>query len=392
MAFIPYSCQNIDDDDIAAVTAVLRSEYLTQGPAVTAFEQAFAEAHEVAHAVAVSNATAGLHIACLALGVGPGSRVWTSPNSFLASANCALYCGATVDFVDIDPVTRNMSLAALEAKLADAARSGTLPQVLVPVDFAGLPCDLREMRALADRYGFRILADASHATGARYLGRPVGSQWADLTVFSFHAVKIVTTAEGGLVATQDAELARCLRLLRSHGVTRDAAEMESPAEGPWVYHQVALGFNYRLTDLQAALGDSQLRRLAPMQAARIERADRYDRLLAGLPLKLPARLGDRVSAWHLYAVEVDDARTPATRTDVFAALRAAQIGVNVHYIPIHTQPHYRRLGFRPGDFPAAERYYARAISLPLFPALTDAQQDRVVDVLAEALAAGGASR
>ncbi len=386
MAFIPYSCQNIDEDDIAAVNAVLRSEYLTQGPAITAFEQAFAEAHQVAHAVAVSNATAGLHIACLALGVGPGSRVWTSPNSFLASANCALYCGASIDFVDIDPATRNLSLAALEAKLEQAARQGTLPQVLIPVDFAGLPCELREMRALADRYGFRILEDASHATGASYLGRPVGSQWADLTVFSFHAVKIVTTAEGGLVATQDAELARRLRLLRSHGMTRDAAEMESPAEEPWVYQQVALGFNYRLTDLQAALGHSQLRRLAPMHAARIERADRYDRLLGALPLKLPARRPDSVSAWHLYAVEVDDERTPATRADVFAALRAAQIGVNVHYIPIHTQPHYRRLGFKPGDFPAAERYYARAISLPLFPALTDAQQDRVVGVLAEALA------
>lgn len=386
MAFLPYSCQDIDDDDIAAVIAVLRSEYITQGPAVTAFEQAFAEAHEVAHAVAVSNATAGLHIACLALGVGPGTRVWTSPNSFLASANCALYCGASVDFVDIDPATRNMSLEALQAKLAMAERNGTLPQVLIPVDFAGLPGDLREMHTLASRYGFRILEDASHATGASYLGRPVGSQWADLTVFSFHAVKIVTTAEGGLVATQDAELARQLRLLRSHGMTRDAAEMESPAEGPWVYQQVALGFNYRLTDLQAALGHSQLRRLAAMHAARIERADRYDRLLGGLPLKLPARQPDRVSACHLYAVEIDDARTPATRADVFAALRAAQIGANVHYIPIHTQPHYRRLGFKPGDFPAAERYYARAISLPLFPTLTDAQQDRVVGVLVEELA------
>jgi UDP-4-amino-4,6-dideoxy-N-acetyl-beta-L-altrosamine transaminase len=386
MAFIPYSCQYIDEDDIAAVNAVLRSEYLTQGPTIMAFEQAFAERHQVAHAVAVTNATAGLHIACLALGVGPGSRVWTSPNSFLASANCALYCGANVDFVDIDPSTRNMSLAALQAKLEQAARRGTLPHVLIPIDFAGLPCELREMRALADRYGFRILEDASHATGASYLGRPVSSQWADLTVFSFHAVKIVTTAEGGLVATQDSDLARRLRLLRSHGMTRDAAEMESPAEGPWVYQQVALGFNYRLTDLQAALGHSQLRRLASMHAARIDRADRYDRLLGALPLKLPARPPHSVSAWHLYAVEVDGERTPATRADVFAALRAAQIGVNVHYIPIHTQPHYRSLGFKHGDFPAAEHYYARAISLPLFPTLTDAQQDRVVGVLAEALA------
>lgn len=385
MTHIPYSCQSIDENDVAAVVAVLHSEFLTQGPAVTAFEREFADVHQVAHAVAVANATAGLHIACLALDVGPGSRVWTSPNSFLASANCALYCGATVDFVDIDPVTRNMSVALLEAKLVEAERRGTLPHVLIPVDFSGLPCDLREMRALADRYGFRILADASHATGAQYLGRPVGSQWADLTVYSFHAVKIVTTAEGGLVATQDPQLARRLRLLRSHGMTRDVAEMESSAEGPWVYEQVTLGFNYRLTDLQAALGHSQLRRLAPMHAARVARADRYDRLLESLPLKLPVRLPDRESSWHLYAVEIDEDRTSATRAEVFAALRAAEIGVNVHYIPIHTQPHYRRLGFSIGDFPAAERYYSWAISLPMFPALTDAQQDRVVGVLADAL-------
>jgi UDP-4-amino-4,6-dideoxy-N-acetyl-beta-L-altrosamine transaminase len=385
MTFIPYSCQNIDDSDIAAVTAALRSEYLTQGPAVEAFEQAFAQRHQVAHAVAVSNATAGLHIGCLALGVGPGSRVWTSPISFLASANCALYCGAIVDFVDIDPGTRNMSVKALEEKLAAAERTGTLPDVLIPVDFAGLPCDLREMRTLADRYGFRILEDASHATGASYLGKPVGSQWADLTVFSFHAVKIVTTAEGGMIATQDAQLGKRLRLLRSHGMTRDVAEMESPTEGPWFYQQVALGFNYRLTDLQAALGHSQLRRLQVMHAARTERADRYDRLLSTLPLKLPARRQDSLSAWHLYAVEIDDERTTATRADVFAALRAAQIGVNVHYIPIHTQPYYRRLGFKRGDFPAAERYYANAISMPLFPAMTEAQQIRVAEVISQAL-------
>lgn len=385
MPVIPYSCQNIDDEDVAAVVEVLRSEYLTQGPAVAAFEDAFARRHAVAHAISVSSATAGLHIACLALGVGPGSRVWTSPNSFLASANCALYCGAAVDFVDIDASTRNLSLPALEAKLAAAERDGTLPQVLIPVDFAGLPCDLREMRALADRYGFRIVEDASHATGATYLGRPVGSAWADLTVFSFHAVKIVTTAEGGLVATQDAELARRLRLLRSHGMTRDAAEMDAPAEGPWVYQQVDLGFNYRLTDLQAALGHSQLARLEPLHTSRVARADRYDRLLDGLPVLLPACLPDRISAWHLYAIEIDGDRTPVGRAQVFAAMRAAHIGVNVHYIPIHTQPYYRRLGFRVGDHPVAERYAARAISLPLFPAMTDEQQDVVVRTLSAAL-------
>lgn len=385
MSFIPYSCQNITEDDIAAVTEVLRSEYLTQGPAVPAFERAFAQRHGVAHAVAVSNATAGLHIACLALGVGPGTRVWTSPNSFVASANCALYCGATVDFVDIDPRTRNLSVEALAAKLEAAAASDTLPKVLIPVHFAGLPCELRELRQLADRYGFRILADASHATGASYLGAPIGSTWADATVFSFHAVKIVTAGEGGLVTTQDEGIAKTLRLLRSHGVTREAADFEAPPEGPWSYEQQLLGFNYRLTDLQAALGASQLQRMDEMHRRRQALADRYDALLQELPLKLPARLPDRVSAWHLYAVELEPQRTGRTRAEVFARMRAAQIGVNVHYIPIHTQPHFRRLGFRRGDFPAAERYYEQALTLPLFPAMSPGQQDRVVGTLREAL-------
>lgn len=385
MSFIPYSCQNITEDDIAAVTEVLRSEYLTQGPAVPAFERAFAQRHGVAHAVAVSNATAGLHIACLALGVGPGTRVWTSPNSFVASANCALYCGATVDFVDIDPRTRNLSVEALAAKLEAAAASDTLPKVLIPVHFAGLPCELRELRQLADRYGFRILADASHATGASYLGAPIGSTWADATVFSFHAVKIVTAGEGGLVTTQDEGIAKTLRLLRSHGVTREAADFEAPPEGPWSYEQQLLGFNYRLTDLQAALGAAQLQRMDEMHRRRQALADRYDALLQELPLKLPARLPDRVSAWHLYAVELEPQRTGRTRAEVFARMRAAQIGVNVHYIPIHTQPHFRRLGFRRGDFPAAERYYEQALTLPLFPAMSPGQQDRVVGTLREAL-------
>jgi len=385
MSFIPYSCQNIDEDDIAAVTAVLRSEYLTQGPAVVEFENAFAARHEVPHAVAVCNATAGLHIACLALGVGPGSRVWTCPNSFLASANCALYCGASIDFVDIDARSRNMSVAALATKLEAAAASATLPQVVIPVDFSGLPCDLREMRVLADRYGFRLLEDASHAAGASYLGRPAGSAYADLSVFSFHAVKVVTTAEGGIVTAHDAALAKRLRLLRSHGMTREPADLAAPPEGAWVYEQQLLGFNYRLTDLQAALGRSQLRRMEALQRQRIAHADRYDELLAGLPLILPLRLPDRVSAWHLYAIEIDQARCSRSRAEVFAALRTAQIGVNVHYIPIHTQPYYRALGFKAGDFPHAEHYYAQAISLPLYPELSDEDQDRVVEVLATAL-------
>lgn len=379
-AFIPYSRQEISEADIAAVTQLMRSDFLTQGPKGTEFEQAFAARHQVAHAVCVSNATAGLHLACLALGVGPASRVWTSPNSFVSSANCALFCGAEVDFVDIDPVTRNMSVDALATKLAAAERAGALPQVIIPVDFAGLPCDLADMRALADRYGFAILEDASHATGASCRGRPVGSAWADITVFSFHAVKIVTCAEGGMVVTQDAALAQKLRLLRSHGVTRDEGLMERPGEGGWCYEMVELGWNYRLTDLQAALGLSQLARLDEWRAAREAHAARYDALLADGPFRRPARFNDSESAWHLYAIELTaDAR--ASRAEVFAGMRAAQIGVNVHYIPIHTQPVYRRRGFQPGDFPNAVAYYENALSLPLFPAMREEEQSRVVDTL-----------
>ena len=392
MKLIPYSRQSISEADIAAVTAVLRSDFLTQGDEVPRFEAAFAAVHQVAHAVAVSNATVALHLACLALGVGPGSRVWTTPISFVASANCARYCGAEVDFVDIDPTTRNLSVSALRAKLEAAERAGTLPQVLIPVDFAGLPSDGAELRQLADRYRFAILADASHATGASYRGAPVGSAWADATVFSFHAVKVITTAEGGLVATQNAALADKLRRLRSHGITRDAAQMTEPPEGDWVYEQIELGHNARMTELQAALGRSQLGRLREQQARRVRLADRYDALLAGLPLRLPARLPDRRSAWHLYAVEIIPTAGLPTRAAVFAALRAAQIGVNVHYIPIHTQPYYRALGFKRGDFPQAEHYYANAISLPLYPELSDADQDRVVATLREALASLSAGR
>lgn len=378
--FIPYSRQEISDADIAAVTDLLRSDFLTQGPTGQAFEKAFAQRHRVAHAIGVSNATAGLHLGCLALGVAPGSLVWTCPNSFVSSANCALFCGADVDFVDIDPITRNMSLAALSDKLEAADSEGRLPQVVIPVDFAGLPCDLAEMRALADRYGFAILEDASHATGASYKGDPIGSAHADLTVFSFHAVKIVTTAEGGMVVTQNSALAEKLRLLRSHGVTRDEALMERGSQGGWYYEMADLGWNYRLTDLQSALGLSQLERIDIWRDQREAHADRYDTLLGDGPFKRPARFNDRVSAWHLYAVELtDDAR--ASRADVFAAMRKAKIGVNVHYIPIHTQPFFERRGFERGDFPNAVAYYDRALSIPLFPAMTKDQQDRVVETL-----------
>jgi UDP-4-amino-4,6-dideoxy-N-acetyl-beta-L-altrosamine transaminase len=384
MPFIPYSCQNVSPEDADAVLAALRSDYLTQGPAIEIFEKAFAERHAVAHAIATSNATGALHIACLALGIGPGSKVWTSPNSFVASANCALYCGAEIDFVDIDPVTRNMSLSGLQKKLETTAKEN-LPDLLIPVHFSGFACDLQEMRALADKYNFKILEDASHATGASYLGKPIGSAWVDASVFSFHAVKIITTGEGGMVTTNDTALAEELRILRTHGITRDANLMAQPPEGPWSYEQIDLGFNYRMTDVQAALGTSQLKRLTKMQEQREALAQRYDKMLAGLPLILPARLKDRASSWHLYAVEIDDTGTSASRNDVFQAMRAAQIGVNVHYIPIHIQPYYAKLGFKPGDFPNAERYYRRAMSLPLYPALRPDQQDYVVSTLAAAL-------
>lgn len=378
---IPYSCQNIEDADLQSVTAALRSSYLTQGPCIAEFENRFAAIHGVAHAIAVTNATAALHLGCLALGAGPGARVWTSPNSFVASANCALYCGATIGFVDIDPISRNMSIESLRERLELAEKSGELPDIVIPVDFSGLPCDLKEIRQLASKYNFKVLQDASHAVGANYLGRPVGSSYADATVFSFHAVKIVTTGEGGVVTTNDGQLASRLRLLRSHGITREESAMDVPSHGPWFYQQVDLGFNYRLTDFQAALGLSQLGRLHEMHLQRIALADRYDQLLCGLPLKLPIRFSDRVSSWHLYAVEIDCAAPFECRKKVFSKLREAGIGVNVHYIPVHTQPFFRRLGFRSGEFPASEAYYQGALSLPLFPSLTLEQQDYVVSAL-----------
>jgi UDP-4-amino-4,6-dideoxy-N-acetyl-beta-L-altrosamine transaminase len=386
---IPYATQSINDDDLAAVREVLTSGWLTQGPAVPRFERAFAERHGVAHAVAVANATAGLHIACVALGASAGKIVWTSPNSFVASANCALYCGAGVDFVDIDPVTRNMSVSALRAKLEVAERKGCMPSIVIPVHFAGLPCDLAPMRALADRFGFKILEDASHAVGATYVGQPIGSRFADASVFSFHPVKIITTGEGGMVTTQDVELARRLQLLRSHGITRENAELQYPETGAWHYEQLILGFNYRMTDIQAALGHSQLQRLDSFQAARERLAYRYDRLLQGLPLRRPARQpGPATSArssWHLYVVELIPGAGVADRATVFARLRAAGIGVNVHYEPIHLQTFYRGLGFKSGQFPSAEAYAAAALSLPLYVDLSDDDQTRVVAALKASL-------
>jgi UDP-4-amino-4,6-dideoxy-N-acetyl-beta-L-altrosamine transaminase len=379
---IPYGRQDISDDDIAAVEAVLRSDFLTQGPAVPAFEAAICAVAGAAHGVAANSATSALHIACLALDLGPGDRLWTVPNTFVASANAGLYCGASVDFVDIDAATYCMSAAALAAKLTAAERDGTLPKVIVPVHFAGQSADMAAIGALARQYGVRVIEDASHAIGATYRNRPVGDcAHSDIAVFSFHPVKIITTAEGGLATTNDPSLASRMQLFRSHGVTREPGLMQAETvPGGWYYEQVALGYNYRMTDMQAALGLSQLTRLHDFIARRHVLARRYDTLLADLPVTLPAQSPDSHSALHLYPLQVDH------RDRVFPELRAAGIGVNVHYIPVHTQPFWQARGFGWGDFPVAETYYRRAISLPLYFGLTEADQDRVVAALAEATA------
>ena len=379
---IPYGRQSLDAADIDAVLEVLHSDWLTQGPMLERFEAAVAERCQALHAVAVCNATAALHIACLAAGLGPGDRLWTSPNTFLASANCARYCGASVDFVDIDAHTWNLDASLLAAKLAQAEADGTLPKVVVAVAFAGQSCDMQAIAALAERYGFILIEDAAHALGADYAGRPVGSgAFAAMTVFSFHPVKIITTGEGGMVLTNDAQLAAKLQRLRSHGMTRDPAQMDEASHGPWYYQQVELGFNYRMTDIQAALGLSQLGKLDAFIARRRYLAERYAQLLADLPLTLPTAQAEAQSAWHLYVVRLQTERLTVSHRQVFEGLRAGGIGVNLHYIPVHLQPYYREQGFAAGDFPEAEHYYTQAISLPMFPALTDDQQDQVVEQL-----------
>jgi UDP-4-amino-4,6-dideoxy-N-acetyl-beta-L-altrosamine transaminase len=376
---IPYGRQDLTDADIAAVTEVLRSDFLTQGPAVPRFEQAVADYCGAAYAVAVNSATSALHLACLALDLGPCDWLWTSPNTFVASANCARYCGALVDFVDIDPRTYNLSASALAAKLEQAERIGRLPKVVLPVHFAGQSCDMRAIDVLAKRYGFRVLEDASHAIGGRYEDMPIGScRYSDISVFSFHPVKIITTGEGGMALTNHEELTRRMVRLRSHGITRDPAEMTQTPDGPWDYQQIELGFNHRMTEIQAALGFSQLQRLDDYVRRRHVLADAYDDLLKDLPLQRPYRNPDHASALHLYPVQVEQ-----NRRVIFESLRHAGIGVNVHYIPVHTQPYYRQLGFKLGDYPEAEAYSARAISLPLFPRLSDDELLTVVTAVRE---------
>ena len=384
---IPYGRQEISEGDIEAVVRVLRSDWLTQGPAVPAFEEAVARYCGGGHAVAVNSGTSALHLACLALGVGPGDRVWTSAITFAASANCALYCGARADFVDIDPRTYNMSVGALAAKLERARSAGALPKVVIPVHLCGQPCDMAAIHALGQRYGFRIVEDASHAIGARYRGGPIGDcRYSDIAVFSFHPVKVMTTAEGGMAMTNDAALAKRMQLLRTHGITRDAGDMTRTPDGPWYYEQVALGFNYRMTDMQAALGLSQLARVDTYVATRNRIAARYDALLAELPVVTPWQHPDGLSARHLYVVRLELGEMRRSHREAFESMRRAGVGVNLHYIPVYRQPYYATLGANGDDCIEAERYYAEAITLPLYPALAGAQQDQVVGALREACA------
>jgi UDP-4-amino-4,6-dideoxy-N-acetyl-beta-L-altrosamine transaminase len=387
MAKIPYGRQDINQADIDAVVEVLRSDFLTQGPVVPRFEEAVASYCGVQHAVAVNSATGALHIACLALGVGKGDVVWTTPSTFVASANCALYCGATVDFVDIDPRTCNLSVDRLAEKLAQAEKAGQLPKVVIPVHLCGQPCDMAAIHTLGRRYGFKIIEDAAHAIGGRYKGEPIGrGRYSDITVFSFHPVKIITTGEGGMALTNDAQLAKRLRLFRSHGITSDAAEMHPRVPHElWNYQQIALGFNYRMTDILAALGLSQMGRIDEFVTKRHIIAKRYDRMLSGLPVAIPEQHADGYSSFHLYVIRLKLGEIEKTHRQVYDALRAADILVNLHYIPVYRQPYYEQMGFKAGYCPEAEQYHAEVISLPMYPGLSEAQQDQVVAALIRAI-------
>lgn len=389
MSFIPYGRQDINQIDIDAVVDVLQSDFLTQGPVVPAFEKAIGDYCGAQHAVAVNSATSALHIACLALGVGKGDVVWTSPITFVASANCALYCGATVDFVDIDPRTYNLSVDRLAEKLALAERTGKLPKVVIPVHLCGQPCDMAGIYALSQQYGFKIIEDASHAIGGRYKGEPIGcGRYSEITVFSFHPVKIITSGEGGMAVTNDPMLAKHMRLLRSHGISSSKEDMFAhPEHEIWNYQQLDLGFNYRMTDLQAALGLSQMQRLDFFVAQRHEIAKRYDLLLADLPLGTPWQHSDSYSGLHLYVIRLNLAEINKTQRQIYNVLYSAGIGVNVHYIPVYRQPYYEKMGFRAGYCPEAEKYYSEVISIPMYPGLTSEQQDFVVQSLHQALVA-----
>jgi UDP-4-amino-4,6-dideoxy-N-acetyl-beta-L-altrosamine transaminase len=383
---IPYGKQDISQADIESVIDVLQSDFLTQGPQVPLFEKTVSDYCGAKYGVAANSATSALHIACMALGLGQGDYLWTSPNTFVASANCGLYCGAQVDFVDIDPLTYNLSSEELEKKLIQAKKDNKLPKIVIPVHFAGQSCDMKKIHSLSQEYDFKIIEDASHAIGGKYLDKPIGScLYSDITVFSFHPVKIITTAEGGLATTNDKELSERMQLFRSHGVTRDPELMTKKTEGDWYYQQLGLGFNYRMTELQAALGISQMGRLDEFVDMRHEYQKRYDELLRRLPIVTPYQDLDSYSALHLYPIQIQRNKVKNTRKEIFEALRAAGVGVNVHYIPVHTQPYYKNIGFGEGDYPNAERYYENAISIPIFHTMTKGQQDEVCDLLKKVL-------
>lgn len=383
---IPYGRQHITQADIDAVVDVLQSDFLTQGPIVPEFEHAVADRVGAKHAVAVNSGTSALHVACLALGLGRGDILWTSPITFVASANCALYCGAEVDFVDIDPHTYTLCSKALEEKLEQAKKENRLPKIIIPVHMCGQPCNMQAIFDLSQKYGFKIIEDACHALGGEYKGAPIGNcRYSDITVFSFHPVKIITTGEGGMNTTNDADLASHMARLCSHGITRNPDLMTHEPDGPWYYQQIDLGFNYRMTDIQAALGISQLEKLDGFIARRRELAQRYDNLLENLPLITPWQDPDGLSAWHLYVIRLQLDKIPQSHEEVFVALRKKRIGVNLHYIPVHTHPWYQELGFEAGQFPKAEQYYKEAITLPLFPEITEEEQDYVISCLRESL-------
>lgn len=380
---IYYGKQSINQKDIDAVVNVLKSDFLTQGPAIEKFEQKVAAYCGAKYAVAVTNATSALHIACLAAGLTKNDVLWTAPNTFVASANCARYCGAAVDFVDIDTDTYNMSVDQLETKLRNTNKK---PKIVVPVHFSGQSCNMERIYELAQEYNFTVLEDASHCIGGEYKNTKIGScRYSDMTVFSFHPVKIITTGEGGMVLTNDDILYKNLQLFRNHGITRDESFLQGKADGPWYYQQINLGFNYRMTDMQAALGYSQMDRLDEFIIRRRYLAGRYNELLKDLPLKLPYQQSDTNSSWHIYAVRLDLSKVKLSKKDIFYKMKTKGIILNVHYIPVHTQPYYQQLGFNMGDFPNSENYYAEAFTLPLYYSLTDEQQTNVVDVLKEVL-------